>query len=107
MNTYLAQLININGQPIQGPLDAQFQNIGSVVNLITRFMVPLGIIILLASFIWAGFDYLTSQGSAEKIKSAQAKMITGVIGFVILVFALIVVRLVASIFGIGQEIVPN
>lgn len=102
---YLAQTLNINGDSITGPLDAKFENLGSVVNALTIFMIPLGIIILLFSFILAGIDYVTSQGSAEKIKSAQAKMITGVIGFVLLVFGLIVVRLVSFIFGIGQGVV--
>jgi len=107
MTTYLSQSLNINGQQVQGPLDAQFQNIGSVVNVVTTFMIPLGVIILLFSFIWAGFDLVTSQGSPEKIKSAQGKITTGVIGFIILVFALLVVKLIASIFGIGGGIVSN
>ncbi len=102
---YFAQSLNINGQQIQGPLDSQFQNIGSIVNVITRFMVPLAIIILLFSFIMAGYDYLTSQGSAEKIKSAQAKMVTGVVGFILLLFALLIVRIVAYIFGVGGSFI--
>lgn len=108
MNHYLSQGLQIGEgtavQTIQGPLDAKFTDLASLVNVITKFMIPLAAIVLLASFVWAGFDLVTSEGNADKIKSAQGKFTTGIIGFVLLVFGIIIVRVLAVVFGLNTGI---
>jgi hypothetical protein len=47
---------------------------------------------------------MTSEGNPEKIKSAQAKITTGVIGLVLLVSAFLIVKLVELVFGIKSGI---
>jgi len=69
-----------------------------------KFLIPLAGIILLMVMIWGGYDYMMSRGQPEKIKSAQAKITTGIIGFALLVFSYIIAKLVATIFGLGQGI---
>jgi hypothetical protein len=54
---------------------------------------------------WGGFDYVTSQGAPEKLKSANAKITAGVIGFVILVLSFLITRVLSYIFGVGQGII--
>lgn len=98
--TYLSQSVNIGGQPIQGPL-VGIDNVGQLVSRVLLFVIPLGGIILLLVLIWGGYDYMTSQGTPEKIKSAQAKITTGFIGFILLVVSYLIVRVIATIFGLG------
>lgn len=101
---YLSQNLNIGGQNISGPLDSSLNTVGDVVNRIMQFLIPLAAIILLFVLIWGGYDYMMSQGNPEKLKSAQAKIFTGIIGFILLILAFFIVRVIESIFGISAGI---
>ena len=80
----LAQSLQISGQTIEGPLDSA--------------------VILFIVFIWGGYDFMMSGGSPDKIKSARAKITAGLIGFVLLIAAFVIVRLASYIFGLGSTI---
>ncbi len=99
--TYLSQSLNIGGQIIQGPLDTRLNTVGDIVNRVMQFLIPLAAIILLFVIIWGGYDYMLSQGNPEKYKSAQAKIFTGIIGFVLLILAYFIVKVIATIFGVS------
>lgn len=86
--------------PIKGPLEG-INTIGDMVNKIVAFVMPIAAIILLLVLIWGGYDYLLSRGNPEKIKGAQAKITSAVIGFLILAFSYVIVKFMASIFGLG------
>lgn len=96
----LAQNINISGQTIRGPLDESINTLGDLINRLLSFLIPLAGIILLFVLIWGGYDFLMSGGAPEKVKSAQAKITTGLIGFFLLVFAYLIVKIITFIFGI-------
>jgi len=104
MKPNLAQSINIGGQPITGPLQG-INSLGDVVNRVMLFLVPLAGIILLFVFLWGGYDLMMSQGAPDKLKAAQGKIVTGLIGFILLVAAYLIVRLIATIFGFGGGII--
>ncbi|NMB84182.1 hypothetical protein GYA28_02730 [Candidatus Roizmanbacteria bacterium] len=99
-NRYLAQTVNMNGQQITGPLQG-INNLGDIVNKMTMFLLPLAGIILLFVLIWGGYDYMMSQGKPDKIKSAQAKITTGLIGFILLILAFFLTKLLTTIFGLS------
>jgi hypothetical protein len=99
----LAQNLQISGQPIEGPLKG-INNLGDLVNRVLFFLMPLASIILLLVLIWGGYDFLTSGGDAAKVKNAQAKITTGLIGFFILIFSYFIVRVIAFIFGLNTGI---
>ncbi len=100
MNRLLAQL-TIGNEKINSPLDPKLQTVGDVVGRITNFLIPIGAVILLFVLIWGGYDFMLSQGSPDKIKSARLKITTGLIGFVLMVFAYIITKFVANIFDLG------
>lgn len=104
MNKLLAQKITIGGTGFEGPLDPNIQNLGDLISRILSFIIPLSGIVLLFVLIWGGYDYMMSQGNPEKIKSAQAKITTGLIGFFLLISSYLVVRLIAGIFGLSTGI---
>src|SRR3989339_1095608 len=108
-NQLLSQSVNFGGQTIEGPLKGAegqpIENLGQLVSRVLEFLVPFAGVILLFVLIWGGFDYMMSQGNPEKLKSAQAKITTGLIGFVLLIFSYLIVRLLSTIFGLQQGII--
>jgi len=107
MKKLFAQQIDVGGQGISGPLvvggKTDFK-LADIVSEIVKFLIPLAGIILLFVMIWGGYDFMMSRGNPEKLKSAQAKITTGIIGFVLLIFSYVITKLVATIFGLGQGI---
>lgn len=102
---YLAQRVCIGFQCVDGPLPSNISTIGDVVNQVTKFLVPFAAIILLLVLIWGGYDYILSQGNPEKLKGAQAKITSGIIGFILLIVSYLFVKLISLIFGLGGGII--
>lgn len=109
----IAQQIEINNQRIEGPLIIKNvkgeiisdPKLADIISVILRFMMPLAGVILLLILIWGGYDYILSQGNQEKIKSAQAKITAGIIGFALIIFSYFIVRLISFIFGFQRGII--
>ena len=104
IKTVLAQNVSIGGVSIKGPL-VGYTNIADIINNVVPFIMALAGIILFFVLMWGGLDYVTSQGAPEKLKTANAKITAGVIGFVLLVLSFLITRILAYIFGIGQGII--
>lgn len=100
--TYLAQQLNINGNTIQGPQGFAFNNVGDVLNAVSLFLYPFAGVVLLFIFLWAGYDFVTSQGEQEKISSARMKMTAGIIGFTLLVLSAFFVQVIGFVFGLNE-----
>ena len=62
-------------------------------------------LVLFFILVWGGYDFLMSHGTAEKVKSAQAKITAGIIGFVLLMLSFLIVKLISFIFGLGSGII--
>lgn len=103
MKNLLSQTVNFGGQTITGPLEG-IDNLGQLVSRVLQFLLPLAGVVLLFVLIWGGYDYMMSQGNPERLKGAQAKITTGLIGFGLLVFSYLIVKLLATIFGLGEGI---
>jgi len=101
---YLAQSLNFGNQTIQGPLDQSVDSLGKIITKTLGFIMPMAGIVLLFVLISGGYDYMMSQGNADKIKSAQAKITSGIIGFILLIVSFLITRLIAVIFGLGGGI---
>ena len=96
--------VTVNGQEICSPL-VGYSNIGDIINNVVPFIMTMAGIILFFVLMWGGFDYVTSQGQPEKLKTANAKITAGVIGFVLLVLSFLITRVLAYIFGVGEGII--
>jgi len=104
---YLAQSLNIgtdNPVKIEGPLDSSVDSLGKIITKGLNFIMPMAGIVLLFVLISGGYDYMMSQGNPEKIKAGQAKITSGIIGFVLLIASFLITRLIAAIFGLGGGI---
>ncbi len=110
MRDLLAQSINFGGSSIKGPLEipgvsSSEIKLSHVIGRILQFILPLAGVILLFVFIWGGYDFMMSQGSADKIKSAQGKITAGIIGFILLILSYFIVKLISTIFGLQTGII--
>ena len=102
MSKFLVQSLTIGGQSFNGPLDSGINTVGDVINRVLMVLVPIAGVILLFVLIWGGYDFMMSQGNAEKVKGAQAKITAGLIGFILLILSFFIVRLIAKIFGLDN-----
>ncbi len=99
-----AQTLNIGANTqIKGPL-VGIENIGDLINKLMFWIVPFAFLILLGVIIWGGADLLMSQGSPDKVKTARAKITSGIIGIILIVFAYFITSLVGYIFGFGKGV---
>lgn len=104
MNNYLAQL-KIGNEIIDSPLKdnkgVQYENLGQIIGAVTTFLIPIGAVILLFVLIMGGYEFMLSQGSPDKIKSARAKIVSGIIGLILMVFAFIIAKFISYMFDIN------
>ncbi len=98
----LAQQVNINGQPINGPLVGINDLGGLVSRVVNVFLIPLAGVILFIVLIWGGYGFIISRGNPEKVKQARARITAGLIGFVLLIVSYLIVRLLSDVFGLGK-----
>lgn len=112
MITYLAQQVRLpNPTPggadiiLEGPLRPELASagVGGIISMLLSVLYAVAAVIVFFLFVWGGFDILTSGGNAEKTKSGSAKITSGVIGFVLLIMAFFITRLVAFIFGLDTS----
>ena len=104
ITTVFAQDVKMNGVSLTGPLQG-YNTIGDIVNNLVPFVITIGGIMLFLILMWGGYDYVTSQGTPEKIKSANAKITAAIVGFVLLVLSFLITRIISYIFGVGQGII--
>lgn len=100
---YLTQNLSIGGQAIEGPLKG-INTVGDLMSKLLEFLIPFGGIVLLLVIIWGGYDIITSQGSPEKWKTARLKITYGIVGFILLAVAFLLVKLIERIFGLNTGI---
>lgn len=106
MKTLIAQAgVTIDGQEIKNPyLDPSINTLGDLINLLLPFIFGIAGIILLFVIIWGGYDFLLSQGEADKVSSARSKITAGIIGIVLLFLSYLIARVLAFVFGLDQGI---
>lgn len=104
----LTQTLNIGegggAVSIKGPLDSSVDSLGGMITKALSFIMPMAGIALLFVLISGGYDYMMSQGNPEKVKAGQAKITSGIIGFILLIASFLIVRVIAVIFGLGGGI---
>lgn len=96
--SYCDNYVIINGQKICSRL-VGVNSVADIINKVLSILFPIAGIVLFLVLVWGGFGYMTSAGSPEKVKSAQARITTGLIGFLILVFAFAITKLITYILN--------
>lgn len=88
------------GMSIDDPLKGKFTTLSDVVDQFLKYFFPLAGLVLLGVLIMGGFELLTSGGNPETIKKGQDKIVSGIVGFLILALAFFLVQILSKIFGL-------
>lgn len=106
MEKIFAQTLQIGTETINGVAKLPGQSSGNdmtvagIVSAVVAFLLPLGGVALFGYLVWGGFEFLTSAGNPEKLKSGKERITAALIGFILLVLSYTLTRIVASIFGL-------
>jgi len=93
-------LILPGGERIVNPVGSKFRNIGDIISTLLPYIFVIAGLALFIFLIIGGFGLLTSGGNPDKIKSAQGKITSAIIGFVIIFVSYWLVRILEIVFGI-------
>lgn len=97
-------MLNIPGySPIPYPsgLDpVKFKDLGSITSSFLPLIYTVSGLLLLAFLIMGGFQYLASGGDPKATQSAQAKLTSGVVGFIIVFVSYWVFQIAGLILGV-------
>lgn len=81
---------------------ARFGDIGTLLNVIVpNLMFGAGLIFTLL-IVYGGYQYMRSDGNPENLKKARNVFLYAVIGFGIVLGSYIAIKLVATIFNLGD-----
>jgi len=91
------------GEIINNPkgFNPKLTDIGSIITQLLPYILVLAGLILFILLIIGGFGLLTSGGSPDKVKAAQGKITSAVIGFVIIFISYWLVRILEIVLGIS------
>jgi hypothetical protein len=91
------------GVSIQEPPGFKFggeAKIGDIISALLPYIFVLAGLVLFIFLIIGGFGLLTSGGNPDKVKAAQGKITSAVIGFVIIFISYWLVRILEIVLGI-------
>lgn len=105
VNKLIAQSIEVSGNKIEGPLKGPggmpINNLGDIISILLPVIIGLGGIVLFFVLVLGGIGIMTSAGNPEKLKVASAKILTSIVGFVLLILTYVIINFVSRIFGLG------
>lgn len=94
----LPSIVHAQPRTLQNPLGNTDLNM--VIGQAIKGLLGFSGVIALASFVWGGFLFLTSQGNADRVKKGKDTLIWAVIGLVVIFTAYILVdALIRGITG--------
>lgn len=76
------------------------QNESDLVGSILRLSVPLAIMALVALFVYAGYQMLTSQGNPDKLNEARETVTNAILGFILIALSVAVLVLIQNVLEI-------
>lgn len=84
---------------------SQYDSIEEVIFALFSLFQPIVVFVLVGMIIYGGWNYLTSQGEPDKIKKAKQIITYAIVGFVLIVLAPQLVRLIATVLGVNPDLV--
>lgn len=90
------------GEIIKNPqgLKTEITTLGGFVSALLPIILVLAGLVLFVLLILGGFGILTSAGSPDKVKAAQGKITSAVIGFVIIFVSYWIARILEVMLGV-------
>jgi len=94
--------LSISGTPIDAPAGVPTGGIDTgqkAISLGFNIFFLVGVVITIALVIYSGIQWTLSGGDKEKIASARARLMFAIIGFIVIVTAFAIIKIVLSILG--------
>ena len=96
---------NINNVKVPvsgGEIDVNSTDFGKILTAFLPYLFSLAGILLLIYMITGGLQMMFAKGDPKALQSAQGKITTALIGFVVVIMAYFIVSLLGRMFGIDQ-----
>ena len=74
--------------------------IGRLLTIVLPYLYSGAAILLLIYLVSGGLQMMFAKGDPKALQSAQGKITTSLIGFIIIIFAYFITRLIGQVFGI-------
>jgi hypothetical protein len=88
-------------QPFASPKFPGGSTISDILNtFVSKYLFPLLGFLLLIWMVYAGYEWLISEGNPKSIANARNKIIWGIVGFLIIFSAYWIVMIMGEILGI-------
>lgn len=81
---------------ICNPLKAE--TLIDLIKNVVDIIMQIGLVVAVVAIIWAGFLYVTAQGSEEKVKKAHSIFLWTIVGVAIILGAKVIVEVVKNFF---------
>ena len=86
----------------------QFTSLGDATSLLVTPLFSLAAAVVILYFLWVSFKYITARGQKEELAAARQILIHSIIGFIILMFAFLILQfLLSSLFGISGFLIQG
>lgn len=83
---------------------ARYATIGSLLSIIIPLIVIVAALILLFLFISGAYKIITASGDPEKFQSAKNTLKFALLGFMLIILALLITRIIGFITGVKLPI---
>lgn len=94
--------INFDQLQAASGVKGSLKTLSDVVSAFVPYLFGIAGIILFLYFIWGGFGVMFAQGDPKAAASAQGRITTAIVGFVIIFVAYWLVQLLGRVFGLDQ-----
>jgi hypothetical protein len=96
---YLNSISDASAAKTCVPQITGINDIWLIVAAVIEILLRVGVLVAIGIIIYAGFQYVTSQGEPDKTTQARKTIINAVIGLVITIFAAAIVNFLAGSFS--------
>lgn len=109
-NLFLLLLFVLGTVPVSAaenkiPPPTSLGSIGELINKVSGVTTPLAVVGFIFMVIYAGFVRMTAAGSPDKEAKGMKIAVSAAIGFAIIALAPLLVKVIANIIGVKEEIV--
>jgi hypothetical protein len=89
----------------ENPPNCNFEEFMLTLNLILGNLLRFAVLIVVITFVAAGWTYMTSAGNASKVQKAHKMLTMAAIGFAIMLSAFLIVELITSTLGLDSAVI--
>ncbi|OQX00987.1 hypothetical protein BWK69_00245 [Candidatus Parcubacteria bacterium A4] len=86
--------LNVNYPAVNGVDLNEDQNLNQIAVWFYYFIIYVSGIAAFVSFVWAGFDWLTSAGNTSKIRDAKKRIEGSLLGLAIILMSYIIIQVI-------------